>query len=75
MIGNLYDFEIEKDSVEYEDLPNIDKYILGKLSVLMKEVSKCKYRKRKKKSREDISKREEKQEEKKEKSRRNTNKT
>ncbi|GMH87402.1 hypothetical protein TrVE_jg12475 [Triparma verrucosa] len=37
MIGNLDDFE-ESNKVNYEDLPSLDKHILGVLSEVMKEV-------------------------------------
>lgn len=38
MIGNLDDFEESNNKVAYEDLPSLDKHILGVLSEVMKEV-------------------------------------
>ena len=38
MLGVLNDFNFEKDKVEYEDLTEIDKYILAKLNKLTKRV-------------------------------------
>ena len=32
MIGTLSDFDTEKDAVAYDDLPSLDKYMLGRLS-------------------------------------------
>ena len=41
LLGNLYDFNPDKDAVPIEDLPSIDKYILGQLSDVVKEVEKA----------------------------------
>ena len=38
LIGNLDDFDPEKDSVPYEELPSMDKWMLGTLSAVLKEV-------------------------------------
>ena len=38
LIGNLYDFNPVKDVVPFENLPSIDRYILGKLSDVIEEV-------------------------------------
>jgi isoleucyl-tRNA synthetase len=38
LIGNLDDFDPEKDAVPYEDLPSMDKWMLGTLSAVLKEV-------------------------------------
>jgi isoleucyl-tRNA synthetase len=38
LIGNLYDFDPEKDAVPYEDLPSMDKWMLGTLSAVLTEV-------------------------------------
>ncbi|MBZ0185114.1 MAG: class I tRNA ligase family protein, partial [Candidatus Obscuribacterales bacterium] len=38
MLGNLHDFDPQKDSVAYEDLSDIDKYILHKLSEVVEEI-------------------------------------
>ncbi|MCX5700925.1 MAG: isoleucine--tRNA ligase [Candidatus Omnitrophica bacterium] len=39
ILSNLYDFQPDKDRVEYKDLANIDRWILGRLNSLLKEVS------------------------------------
>ena len=39
LLGNLYDFEPEKDYVQYEDLKALDKFALHKLNQLIKEVT------------------------------------
>lgn len=36
--GSLFDFDPKKDSVPYEDLPALDKYVLGLLSSVLEEV-------------------------------------
>ncbi len=38
LIGNLCDFNPAEDAVPIDDLPSIDRYILGKLSVVIREV-------------------------------------
>ena len=38
MLGNVDDFDVEADSVDYEKLPDLDKYMLGKLSELLKDI-------------------------------------
>ena len=38
LVGNLHDFDPAKDSVPYDELPRLDKYILGRLSQMMQEV-------------------------------------
>ena len=38
LIGNLDDFDPEKDSVPYDELPSMDKWMLGTLSTVLKEV-------------------------------------
>jgi isoleucyl-tRNA synthetase len=38
LIGNLHDFEPATHAVPYERLPRLDKYMLGRLSSLLKEV-------------------------------------
>jgi isoleucyl-tRNA synthetase len=39
IIGNLYDFDYQKDCPHYKDLWEVDRYILSKLMVLFKEVA------------------------------------
>lgn len=39
LLGNLYDFDPEKDYVNYNDLKNLDKFALHKLNQLIKQVS------------------------------------
>ncbi len=39
LLGNLFDFDPEKDYVSYEDLKNIDKFALSKLNKLIVEVT------------------------------------
>ena len=39
LLGNLFDFEPEKDYVPYEELKNIDKFALSKLNKLIVEVT------------------------------------
>lgn len=41
MIGNLYDFDPDKDSVDYNDLTEIDKWALLKLDHLVEDVDKA----------------------------------
>lgn len=38
VIGNLHDFDPAKDLVPYDELPSLDKYILGRLSSVLKEM-------------------------------------
>ncbi len=38
LIGNLHDFDPATNSVAYEDLPRLDKYILGRMSAMVQEV-------------------------------------
>ena len=38
LIGNLSDFDPAKDTVAYEDLPSLDKWMLGRLSAVLNEV-------------------------------------
>ena len=38
MIGNLGDYEASTHAVPYDDLPDLDKHLLGVLSEVMKEV-------------------------------------
>jgi len=38
LIGNLNDFDVEKDMVPIDQLPSVDRYILGRLSATMKEI-------------------------------------
>jgi len=37
LLSNLYDFDPEKDRVEYKKMPDIDRWILGELAVLVKD--------------------------------------
>lgn len=39
LLGNTFDFDIEKDKVEYENLEEIDKFALSKLNELVKNVT------------------------------------
>lgn len=39
LLGNLYDFDPEKDYVNYNELKNLDKFALHKLNQLIKQVS------------------------------------
>lgn len=39
LLGNLYDFEPEKDYVNYNELKNLDKFALHKLNQLVKQVT------------------------------------
>lgn len=39
LLGNLYDFDPEKDYVNYSDLKNLDKFALHKLNQLVKQVT------------------------------------
>ena len=39
LLGNLFDFEPEKDYVDYDELKNIDKYALHKLNQLINQVT------------------------------------
>ena len=38
LIGNLADFDPATDTIPYEELPSLDKYVLGELTRTMKEV-------------------------------------
>jgi isoleucyl-tRNA synthetase len=38
LIGNLADYDPEKDAVPYEDLPSMDKWMLGTMSQVLNEV-------------------------------------
>ncbi|MDF2700840.1 MAG: ileS [Haloplasmataceae bacterium] len=38
LLGNLFDFDVTKDTVKYEDLGEVDKYVLIKLNEVTKEV-------------------------------------
>jgi len=38
MIGNLFDFDPSKDMVAYDDLPSMDKWMLGRLSSSLRQV-------------------------------------
>ncbi|MCQ2958158.1 MAG: isoleucine--tRNA ligase, partial [Candidatus Gastranaerophilales bacterium] len=40
LVGNLYDFDPQKDYVQYEDLKEIDKFALHKLNILIENVTK-----------------------------------
>lgn len=39
LLGNIYDFDPEKDYVNYNDLKNLDKFALHKLNQLVKQVT------------------------------------
>lgn len=39
LLGNIYDFEPEKDYVQYSELKNLDKFALHKLNQLVKQVT------------------------------------
>ncbi|MEL6438979.1 MAG: isoleucine--tRNA ligase [Cyanobacteria bacterium J06621_8] len=39
LLGNLNDFEPNKDTVAYSELPELDKYILNRLTEVLKEVT------------------------------------
>src|SRR3990170_2540405 len=39
LLGNLYDFDVRKDKVSYDDLQEIDKWGLLKLNLLLKQVT------------------------------------
>lgn len=39
LLGNLYDFDSEKDYVQYSELKNLDKFALHKLNQLVKQVT------------------------------------
>lgn len=39
LLGNLYDFDPEKDYVQYSELQNLDKFALHKLNQLVKQVT------------------------------------
>lgn len=41
MLGNLFDFDPEKDMIKYDKMPSADKYILNTLNVLIKDVRKA----------------------------------
>lgn len=38
MTGNLFDFDPAVNTVAYDDLPSLDKWVLGRLSEVMREV-------------------------------------
>lgn len=38
MLGNLKDFDVDKDAISYEDMPLYDKYMMNKLNEFTKEV-------------------------------------
>jgi isoleucyl-tRNA synthetase len=38
LIGNLHDFDPEKDAVAYEDLPDLDKYMLHRITEVFSEI-------------------------------------
>ena len=38
LIGNLHDFDPTQDAVPYDDLPRLDKYVLGRLAATLQEV-------------------------------------
>jgi len=38
LIGNIHDFDKEQDGVAYEDLPEVDKWVLGKTASLIRRV-------------------------------------
>jgi len=38
MLGNVDDFDVAANSVPYEELPDLDKYMLGKLSEMLKDI-------------------------------------
>jgi isoleucyl-tRNA synthetase len=38
LLGNLNDFDVEKDMVPVDKLPSLDRYILGKLTATIKEM-------------------------------------
>lgn len=38
MLGNLYDFEYETDRLQYDEMGNLDKYVLHRLSILMQNL-------------------------------------
>jgi len=38
LVGNLHDFDPDRDAVPYDSLPRLDKYILGRLSMMIQEV-------------------------------------
>ncbi|MBE9043953.1 isoleucine--tRNA ligase [Pleurocapsales cyanobacterium LEGE 10410] len=39
LLGNLYDFDPKKDAISYADLPELDKYILHRMSEVFAEVT------------------------------------
>ncbi len=39
LLGNIYDFDPEKDYVKYDDLKSLDKFALHKLNTLIKDVT------------------------------------
>lgn len=39
LIGNLHDFDPQKDAVSYEDLPELDKYILHETYLVFSEIT------------------------------------
>ncbi len=40
LVGNLFDFDLAKDEVPYGSLPNVDKWILGRLHAMVTEMEK-----------------------------------
>lgn len=38
LVGNVFDFDPSKDAVAYENLPALDKWVLGRMSTVMEEV-------------------------------------
>jgi isoleucyl-tRNA synthetase len=41
VMGNINDFDIEKNNFEYKDLCDVDKYMLSKAMLLVEEVNSC----------------------------------
>jgi len=41
MVGNIHDFDLNKQAVAYDELPSLDKYMLHRMSVLTAEVEKA----------------------------------
>lgn len=39
LLSSIYDYDPEKDSIPYSDMPEIDRWILSRLSVLIKETT------------------------------------
>ncbi len=38
LVGNLFDFDLAKDSIPYGDMPNVDKWLLGRLNMAVSEM-------------------------------------